>query len=357
MRIAIDVDGGDRGAAVTMPAAALFLSKRTDAHLVLVGLESSLALVKKHVNAAHLARVTSLTATEVVGMDESPAITLKNKKNSSLRLALNAVKNGGADACVSAGNTGALMATARFVLKTLPGIDRPAIAGFFPTHSGHGREGDGGALVLDLGANVDCTAEHLRQFAIMGASLSSALTGNARPTVALLNIGEEDLKGTHELKAAAAMLRDADLPMEFVGFTEGDKIGRGDVDVIVTDGFSGNIALKTAEGTAKLVITLLANAFRSSALTRLGYLISRPALRALRGQLDPNTHNGAVFLGLNGIVVKSHGSATARGVANAIGVAHDLVVSDIARRIAVDLANFDAHRKPAPRPATEASAA
>ena len=207
LRIAIDVDGGDHGAAVTLPAAAQFLARRPDAHLVLVGTEASLASAAKIIPASVAGRVSHVIATEVVGMDESPALSLKNKKNSSLRLALNAVKDGQAAACVSAGNTGALMATARFVLKTLPGIDRPAIASLLPTHKGHGKEGDGGVLMLDLGANVDCTPEHLRQFAIMGAALSSALTDKPRPTVALLNIGEEEIKGNDIVKEAAELIR------------------------------------------------------------------------------------------------------------------------------------------------------
>ncbi len=336
VRIAIDVDGGDHGAAVTLPAAALFLSKRADAHLVLVGLESSLALAEKHINAADSSRVTQVTATEVVGMDESPALTLKNKKNSSLRLALNAVKDDRAEACVSAGNTGALMATARFVLKTLPGIDRPAIAGFFPTHHGHGREGDGGALVLDLGANVDCTAEHLRQFAIMGAALYSALTEKARPTVALLNIGEEEIKGNELVKAAAELIRATDL--NFVGNVEGTDVFRGTVDVVVCDGFIGNVALKSAEGIATLMTKMLREEFSRNLFAKISAALAYPVLKRFKARMDPSQHNGATLLGLRGIVVKSHGGADVVGFATAIERAyeearHDLI-AELTERVA-----------------------
>ena len=336
MRIAIDVDGGDHGAAVTLPAAALFLAQRADVHLVLVGLESSLALFGSYINAANLERVTQVIATEVVGMDESPAITLKNKKNSSLRLALNAVKDGRADACVSAGNTGALMATARFVLKTLPGIDRPAIAGFFPTLGSKGRDADGRALVLDLGANVDCTAEHLRQFAVMGASLSSALTGNARPTVALLNIGEEEIKGNELVKSAAELIRATDL--NFVGNVEGTDVFRGTVDVVVCDGFVGNVALKSAEGIANLMSQMLREEFSRGPLTKMSAAIAYPVLKRFKARMDPAQHNGATLLGLRGIVVKSHGGADVAGFATAIERAyeearHDLI-AELTERVA-----------------------
>jgi phosphate acyltransferase len=336
VRIAIDVDGGDHGAAVTLPASALFLAKRTDAHLVLVGLESSLALASKSFADADLRRITHVVATEVVGMDESPALTLKNKKNSTLRLALNAVKDDAADACVSAGNTGALMATARFVLKTLPGIDRPAIAGFFPSHKGHGKEGDGGALVLDLGANVDCTAEHLRQFAIMGAALSSALTENPRPTVALLNIGEEEIKGNELVKAAAELIRATDL--NFVGNVEGTDVFRGAVDVVVCDGFVGNVALKSAEGIANLMSQMLREEFSRNLFAKISAAFAYRVLKRFKARMDPSQHNGATLLGLRGIVVKSHGGADAAGFAAAIERAyeearHDLI-AELTERVA-----------------------
>jgi phosphate acyltransferase len=336
VRIAIDVDGGDHGAAVTLPAAARFVAGRADVHLVLVGLQSSLALVDQHFDAADSKRVTLVPATEVVGMDESPALSLKNKKNSSLRLALNAVKDHRADACVSAGNTGALMATARFVLKTLPGIDRPAIAGFFPTHTGHGREGDGGALVLDLGANVDCSAEHLRQFAIMGAALSSSLTGNPRPSVALLNIGEEEIKGNELVKAAAELIRATDL--NFVGNVEGTDVFRGKVDVVVCDGFVGNVALKSAEGIANLMSQMLREEFSRGALSKLSAAVAFPVLKRFKARMDPSQHNGATLLGLRGIVVKSHGGADVTGFATAIERAYDEARHDLIAELTVRVA-------------------
>jgi len=252
--------------------------------------------------------------------------------------AIEAVKAGEAAAAVSAGNTGALMAMAKIALRTIPSIDRPALVALMPTMRSD-------SVVLDLGANTECDADNLVQFAVMGAAFARSVLALPRPTVALLNIGEEDMKGTDELKVAATLLREAavDLPLAFQGFVEGNGIGKGEVDVIVTDGFSGNIALKTAEGTANLVTGLLARAFRASFRTRLGYLLSRPALRALKDQLDPNHHNGAVFLGLNGVVVKSHGAANVKGFANAVCVARDLVAGKILERIGEDMANFRAH--------------
>lgn len=329
--IALDVMGGDGGPAVTIAAAELAHRRYPKLQFRLFGREDVIRAELK--NAPRVAKESVIVHTdeEVLGTDK-PSQVLRRARRSSMGLAIDAVKAGEAHAAVSAGNTGALMAIAKMGLKTMPGIDRPALVALMPTMKSE-------SVMLDLGANTECDENNLFQFAVMGGAFARIMLGLKRPSVALLNIGAEDLKGTHELKAAAAMLREADLPLEFVGFTEGDKIGRGDIDVIVTDGFSGNIALKTAEGTAKLVVSLLADAFRSSALTKFGYLMSRPALRALRKHLDPNNHNGAVFLGLNGIVVKSHGSATAKGFANAIGVAHDLVAGDISRRIASDLAS------------------
>ena len=336
MRIAIDVDGGDHGAAVTLPAAALFLAKRPDSHLLLVGLESSLALAQKIIPAAIFSRITQVVATEVVGMDEPPALSLKNKKNSSLRLALNAVKDGEADACVSAGNTGALMATARFVLKTLPGIDRPAIASVMPSLKGHGKDADFGALMLDLGANVDCTAEHLLQFAIMGAALSSTLTNKARPTVGLLNIGEEDTKGNEIVKAAAELIRATDL--NFIGNVEGTDIYAGKVDVVVCDGFVGNVALKSSEGLAWLMTQMLREEFARTVLSKAAAAVSYPVLKRFKARLDPAQHNGATLLGLRGIVVKSHGGADVAGFAIAIERADDEarhnLVSELTERVA-----------------------
>ena len=338
--IALDVMGGDGGPAVTVAAAEIARERYPNLRFRLFGREDAIraALAKAPRVAADA--VVVHTDEEVLGTDK-PSQVLRRARRSSMGMAIDAVKAGEAQAAVSAGNTGALMAIAKLTLRTMPGIDRPALAAILPTRTAE-------SVVLDLGANTECDEHNLVQFAVMGAALARIALGLKRPKVALLNIGEEDLKGTHELKAAHAMLRSADLPMEFIGFTEGDKIGAGDADVVVTDGFSGNIALKAIEGTAKLVVALLTDAFKSSIRTQLGFLMSRPALRALRSHLDPNNHNGAVFLGLNGIVVKSHGSADAKGFANAIGVAHDLIADDIARRIAGDLDNFKSHQPAAP---------
>jgi glycerol-3-phosphate acyltransferase PlsX len=253
-------------------------------------------------------------------------------------MAINAVKEKIADAALSGGNTGALMAMSKLALRTMPGIDRPALAALLPTL------GETDVIMLDLGANTECDAQNLVQFAVMGAAYARTVLGISSPRVKLLNIGTEELKGTDELKDAAALLREADyLPFRFDGFTEGDQLSRGAVDVVVTDGFSGNIALKTAEGTARFVTDLLRRAFKSSLRSKAGFALSRPALNLLKVHLDPNNHNGAVFLGLNGLVVKSHGSANAKGVSNAIRVAASIVRNDITRKIGEDLDNFRAH--------------
>jgi glycerol-3-phosphate acyltransferase PlsX len=252
-------------------------------------------------------------------------------------MAINAVKEEKADAALSGGNTGALMAMSKLALRTLPGIDRPALAALLPTL------GDNDLVMLDLGANTECDANNLVEFAVMGAAYARVVMGLARPRVRLLNIGEEELKGTDEVKEAAAMLRDAShLPLSFEGNIEADRLGRGEADVIVSDGFTGNIALKSVEGTARFITDLLRRAFTSSLRSKAGFVLSRPAFHMLKTHLDPNNHNGAVFLGLNGIVVKSHGGADLGGIANAIGVAAKLARSSIARRIAEDLERFHA---------------
>jgi glycerol-3-phosphate acyltransferase PlsX len=334
--IALDVMSGDAGAEVAITAADIAAERYPSLQFRLHGKESVMAPVLARLPRL-AARATLVHTDDVVLMTDKPSQALRRSRTSSMGMAIDSVKQGEADAAVSAGNTGALMAMALFALRTMPGIDRPALAALLPTLKND-------SVVLDLGANTECDAENLVQFAVMGAAFARTVLGLERPRVALLNIGEEELKGTDELKDAAALLRSADLPMQFAGFVEGDKIGQGDVDVVVTDGFSGNIALKTAEGTGKLVVGLLTAAFKSSLLAQIGYLLSRPALSALRAHLDPNAHNGAVFLGLNGLVVKSHGSANARGIANAIGVAHDLIKDNVSTRISHDLASFQAHR-------------
>jgi glycerol-3-phosphate acyltransferase PlsX len=334
--IALDVMGGDGGPAVVVAGAELAQERYPKLLFRLYGDETAIRdQLKRSPRVA--ANAVVVHSDDVILGTDKPSAAIRRMRTTSMGMGVAAIKAGEAQAMVSAGNTGALMAMAKLTLRTMAGIDRPALAALLPTLKND-------SVVLDLGANVECDTENLVQFAVMGAAFARTVLGVERPRVALLNIGEEELKGTEELKMAAALLRAADLPIVFAGFVEGDKIGAGDVDVIVTDGFSGNIALKTAEGTGKLVTGLLAQSFRTSWLTQLGYLLSRGALRALARHLDPNAHNGAVFLGLNGLVVKSHGSANIRGMAHAIGVAHDLVAGDITRRIASDLENFRAHR-------------
>jgi len=282
--------------------------------------------------------VTIVHSPESIDASEKPSQAIRRARTTSMGMAINAVKEQVADAALSGGNTGALMAMSKLALRTMPGIDRPALAALLPTL------GENDVIMLDLGANTECDAQNLVQFAVMGAAYARCVLGIPEPRVKLLNIGTEELKGTDELKDAAALLREADyLPFRFDGFTEGDQLSRGAVDVVVTDGFSGNIALKTAEGTARFVTDLLRRAFKSSLRSKAGFALSRPALNLLKVHLDPNNHNGAVFLGLNGLVVKSHGSANAKGVANAIRVAASMVRNDITRKIGEDLDNFRAH--------------
>jgi phosphate acyltransferase len=329
-QIAIDAMGGDEGVRVMLAGVALARRNQETLRFQLFGDEAQLreALVA-HPNLANASEIIH-TSESVAGADK-PSQAIR-KKNSSMALAIQAVKNGSAGAAVSAGNTGALMAVAKLALRTVPGIDRPALAALLPTL------GANDVVMLDLGANTECDARNLFQFAVMGAAYARIVLDLAEPRVQLLNIGTEDLKGTDVIRDAAAMLRAAPgLPLRFDGFTEGDKIGTGDADVIVSEGFAGNIALKTAEGTARFVTDLLRRAFTSSLRSKLGFVISKPAMHLLKHHLDPNNHNGAVFLGLNGVVVKSHGSATAKGVANAVQVAARLIEHDINRRIADDL--------------------
>lgn len=297
--IAIDVNGGDQGADVSVPAALAMLRQRDELRLILVGkremIEPSVANLRRGAD-----RVRIEDAREVVQMSESPADALRKKKNSSMRVAINMVKEGHASACVSAGNTGALMATARFVLKTLPGIDRPAIMAVLPTKYGP-------TYMLDLGANSNCTSEQLFQFAVMGSVVVNGIEDIAEPRVGLLNIGEEDIKGNEIVRGAANLLTESGL--NYVGFIEGDVIPDQKADVIVCDGFSGNVALKTMEGTARLVRHFLLEEFRSGLYGRLSGLIAWPVLRSLSRRVDPRRYNGASLVGLNGIVIKSHGSA------------------------------------------------
>jgi glycerol-3-phosphate acyltransferase PlsX len=339
--IALDAMGGDHGPPVVVGGAAIARERYPALRFRFYGREDAIrAALAEAPRVAAEAEVVHVDG-EVLGSDK-PAQAIRRARTTSMGLAIEAVKAGEAAAAVSGGNTGALMAMAKLGLRTIPGIERPALVALMPTLKSD-------SVVLDLGANTDCDAHNLVQFALMGAAFARTVLGLERPKVAFLNIGEEDMKGTEAIREAAAMLRaaSATLPMAFLGNVEGNGIAEGNTDVIVTDGFSGNVALKTAEGTARLVTGLLASAYRASWLTRLGYLMSRSALRALKDHLDPNNHNGAVFLGLNGVVVKSHGGADTKGFANAIGVAHDLVVHDIHARIRADLARYAAAEVPA----------
>lgn len=316
--------GGDHGPSVVVPAALSFLAKNPDCQLILVGQE---AAIREHLPNGELPERLSLQlASQVVGMDELPSSALRGKKDSSMRVAINLVKEGKADACVSAGNTGALMATARFVLKTIPGIDRPAIISALPAC-------DGRTWMLDLGANIDSSAEHLRQFAVMGSELVTAVEGLASPSVGLLNIGEEEIKGVEQVKAAHAFLRDSDL--NYQGYIEGDDIYlKPGLDIVVADGFIGNIALKSSEGVAKMISGFMKAEFKRNWLTKLSAVVALPVLSGLRRRIDPRRYNGASLLGLRGITVKSHGGADEVSFANAIEIAKKEVKADIANRIA-----------------------
>ncbi|MBA2920600.1 phosphate acyltransferase PlsX [Sphingomonas sp. MAH-20] len=335
-RIAIDAMGGDAGVAVTAEGAARALSLDPRLKFLMVGNEAAIAAALAP-HPALKAASEILHAPEVIAGTDKPSQALRRAKTTSMGLAIDAVKQGRADAALSGGNTGALMAMSKLALRTLPGIDRPALAALLPTL------GDNDLVMLDLGANTECDANNLVEFAVMGAAYARIVMGLERPRVRLLNIGEEELKGTDEVKEAAAMLRDAShLPLSFEGNIEADRLGRGEADVIVSDGFTGNIALKSVEGTARFITDLLRRAFTSSLRSKAGFVLSRPAFHMLKTHLDPNNHNGAVFLGLNGIVVKSHGGADMGGIANAIGVAAKLARASIARRIAEDLERLHA---------------
>lgn len=334
-RIAIDAMGGDEGVRVMIEGAALARRRHDRFKFLLVGDEPRIkAALEDHPN---LRASSEILHTEgVISGEDKPSQALRRAKSTSMGRAIEAVKLGAAGAAVSAGNTGALMAIAKVSLRTMPGIDRPALAALLPTL------GDSDVVMLDLGANTECDARNLVQFAIMGAAYARVASGHAEPRVRLLNIGHEEIKGTDEVRNAAAILKAAagKLSMSFDGFTEADKICRGDVDVVVTDGFSGNIALKAVEGTARFVADLLRRGFTSSLRSKIGFLISRPATELLKHHLDPNNHNGAVFLGLNGLVVKSHGSANAAGVANAVAVTARLLEENVTERITQDLARL-----------------
>ncbi|MEW5755928.1 MAG: phosphate acyltransferase PlsX [Pseudomonadota bacterium] len=326
--IAIDAMGGDIGPEVTVPAAIQALKEDKGLRLILVGQEEVINASLLRFGARVSDRLVIQPASQVVEMSELPSVALRTKKDSSMRVAINLVKEGGAQACVSAGNTGALMATGRFVLKTLPGIDRPAIITALPTVKGH-------CHVLDLGANVDSTAEHLLEFAVMGAELVSAVDNITRPTVGLLNIGAEEIKGNERVKEAARLLEESDL--NYIGFIEGDGIYFGEADVVVCDGFVGNVALKSSEGVAKMISHYMKAGFNKNIFTKLAGLVAMPVLKSFRAKIDPRRYNGASLVGLQGIVIKSHGGADVLAFNNAIKVAVTEVKQNVPAHISQHL--------------------
>jgi glycerol-3-phosphate acyltransferase PlsX len=327
VRIALDAMGGDVGASVVIPGAAISLTRHPDTEFVLFG--DQVVIDPQLAQHPALKAASRVVHTEVaVSMHDKPSQALRRgRKTSSMWLAVEAVKKGEADVAVSAGNTGALMAMARFCLRTLPGVDSPAIAAVWPTMRGD-------SVVLDLGATIGGGAQHLVTLAVLGSAMASVLFDRARPTVGLLNIGVEEIKGREEIREAAELLRGMNLPqLEYIGFVEGDGIGKGAADVIVAEGFSGNIALKAAEGTARQINDFLRAALSSTWRSRIGYLLAKNAFKALRDKLDPNKSNGGVLLGLNGVVVKSHGGTDTEGFAYAVDVGYEMVHYDLLNKI------------------------
>ncbi len=330
--ISVDAMGGDHAPRIVVQGLNRVLKRDRRVRFLLFGREPELTpMVRRYRRVRDATEIRHTDA--VVAGDDRPSVALRSGRGSSMRLAIDAVAAGDAHGVVSAGNTGALMAMAKFVLRTLPGIDRPAIASLSPTCRGR-------TVMLDLGANIDCRAENLVQFAVMGEVFARKVLGIDKPTVGLLNVGEEEVKGNEAVREAAAILRSSARSFHFQGFVEGDDIGKGTVDVIVTDGFTGNIALKTMEGTARLYSHMVKQAIQSSWLAKIGALIAQPAVRRLRRTADPRQYNGAVFLGLNGICVKSHGGTDGIGFANAINVAIELVRDDIIGGIRQDFEGF-----------------
>ncbi len=336
IKISIDCMGGDHGPSVTIPAAVSFVNREPGAELILVGLEDVLRTELKRNNASDHPRLSIVNASEVVTMDDPLEIALRRKKDSSMRVAINLVKDGKAHACVSAGNTGALMAVSRYVLKTIPGVDRPAICTLIPNQK------DAPTYMLDLGANVDCEPQHLHQFALMGSALVAALEEKSRPTVGLLNIGEEDIKGNEVVKQTAALLR-ADHEkgvLNFYGNVEGNDIFQGTTDIVVCDGFVGNVVLKASEGLGRFVKNALTAEFKSSPLNLLGALIARGAIKSFSRRMNPSRYNGASLLGLRGLVFKSHGGEDAYGYEWAIKRAFDAANHDLISRISKTIAEL-----------------
>jgi len=332
LTVSIDAMGSDAGPGMVVAALARSIVRHPAVKFILHGDETALnALLAKRAKLAE--RVTVRHAAEQVRMEEKPSLALRRGRNTSMWHAIESVKTKEAEVVISAGNTGALMAMSMFQLGVLQGISRPAIAAIWPTKRAQ-------SIVLDVGANISCDAEQLVDFAVMGEAFARAILGLERPTVGLLNVGSEDMKGHDAVKSAAHMLRNASLPIEFAGFVEGDDISEGTVDVVVTDGFTGNIALKTAEGTAKLVVGYLRQALRSSLFGQIGAVIASGSLRALRRKLDPSSSNGGIFLGLNGVVVKSHGGTDAMGFAGAVDMAIEIADAGVIARIVADRAKM-----------------
>lgn len=336
MTIALDAMGGDAGPEMVLPGAELASIRHPDLKFLLFGDRTRLTtLLEKYPRLRSRSEVRH--SENAIAMNDKPSQALRRGRGkSSMWLAIDAVRSGEAQGVVSAGNTGALMAMARFVLKTIPGIERPAIAAIWPTLRGE-------SVVLDVGATIGADARQLVEFALMGEAMARSLMGLNRPTVGLLNIGVEEVKGLEQVKEAGRLLRDLGLPLEYKGFIEGDDIGKGTVDVVVTEGFTGNIALKTAEGTAKQLSTYLKLVLNRTLLSRLGALLATGAFATLRERMDPRKHNGGVFLGLNGIVVKSHGGTDALGFATAIDVAIEMVKNGLVAKIAADVAEMNGH--------------
>lgn len=327
--IALDAMGGDRAPEIVVAGANLARVRYPDTQFRLFGQREKLEKLLKRF--PKLDSVSEIVDAEmVIEPDMKPSQALRRGGKSSMRMAIDDVKMGKASGVVSAGNTGALMAMAKLALRTLPGINRPAIASTFPTQRGE-------SIMLDLGANIDCDAENLVQFAVMGAAFARSIQGQRRPIVGLLNVGSEESKGHEEIRRAAEILRNAELPLEFYGFVEGNDITEGTVDVVVADGFSGNIALKTAEGTASMYSDFLRATFRRSLFSKLGYWLAKPALNALKNRVDPRQYNGGMFLGLNGVAVKSHGGTDAMGYANAIGFAVDMLTQGFNEKVIKDV--------------------
>jgi glycerol-3-phosphate acyltransferase PlsX len=340
VRFALDAMGGDHGPSVVIPGAALALERKPDSSFTFFGDEKLIAPLLDARPA--LKAVSAIVHTDVaVRMDDKPSQALRaGRKTSSMWLAIDAVKNGAADVTVSAGNTGALMLMSTLNLKTLAGVERPALAAIWPTLRGE-------SVVLDMGATIGADARQLVDFAVMGGAMAKIVFDLERPTVGLLNVGVEEMKGIEEVKGAAAILRAHDGDLVYHGFVEGDDIGKGTVDVVVVEGYTGNIALKTAEGTARQIGRFLSDAMKSSWRTKIGYLFAKPAFDALRARMDPNNSNGAVFLGLNGVVIKSHGGTNADGFASAVEVGHDMVRYDLLAKISAGLKDYDRSDIPA----------